>query len=183
MKELVCESSIEQHECLSSINDSSVNSIRVITLITKEGDFVPLSSILRMGHHGSRVDNASSGGIFCGIDEDGVLKNIAFDGTGKRYNVHPNGTNFSGVRIVGYEKCLELAKKLAYRVISSTRLVSWDFAIESDGDPTLIEMNVSFGEIDFHQMCNGPLLGKLQDEILDEVFKNSFTLKSVLGRF
>jgi hypothetical protein len=59
---------------------------------------------------------------------------------------------------------------LAPRISSITRLCSWDIAIGQDGDPVLVEANLSFGEVDFHQMCNGPIFGDLTEAVLAEVF-------------
>ena len=79
----------------------------------------------------------------------------------------------------GYDKCVELAKKLACRFYGVSRLISWDFAIGKDAEPILIEMNISFGEIDFHQLCNGPILGDDTDDILKEIFEKNVTLQQV----
>ena len=50
------------------------------------------------------------------------------------------------------------------------RLVSWDFAIDPDGEPVLIEANLHYGELDFHQINNGPIFGEDTEKILKEVF-------------
>lgn len=36
-------------------------------------------------------------------------------------------------------------------------MVSWDIAIDKDGDPVLIEANMRKGGINFHQFNNGPM--------------------------
>jgi len=50
------------------------------------------------------------------------------------------------------------------------RLVSWDFAINEEGHPVMIEANLNLGELDFHQLNNGPVFGEDTKKILDEVF-------------
>ena len=129
-----------------------------------------LSSVLRMGRDGARVDNASSGGIFCGIDADGTLKECAYDTKGNRWTQHPQGTIFKGLKITGYEKCCELVKSLAGRFCTTSKLLSWDLAVGEDGEPVVIEVNMTFGQVDFHQMCNGPIFGELTGEVLSQVF-------------
>lgn len=37
-------------------------------------------------------------------------------------------------------------------------------------EPVLIEANLRYGELDFHQLNNGPVFGKDTKKILDEVF-------------
>jgi hypothetical protein len=162
---------ISQHETLSRIHDKSINTLRIMSLML-DGTVHILSSVLRMGRDGARVDNASSGGIVCGINTDGTLKEFAYDTTGRRWPQHPQGTVFKGTRIEGYDKCCTLIKRLAGRFATATRLISWDFAVGEDGEPILIEVNLTYGEVDFHQMCNGPILGDLTEEILSRVYIN-----------
>ena len=51
------------------------------------------------------------------------------------------------------------------------RLVSWDISVDEAGDPVLIETNLNYGELEFHQLCNGPVFGEDTRQILDEVFQ------------
>ena len=177
-----CQEVIKQHAELSRLNPSSVNTVRVLTLFFESQVHV-LSSVLRMGVNGSRVDNASSGGIVSGIQENGQLKGIAFDTSGNRYLKHPQGTNFETVTIPNYSKCVDLAKSLAMRFSSMSRLISWDFAVDESSEPVLIEFNISHGQLDFHQLCNGPIFGDMTEGVLKDVFANSFTLKSIIKSF
>ena len=50
------------------------------------------------------------------------------------------------------------------------RLISWDIALDKNNNPIIIEANLKYGEIDFHQLNNGPLFGDDTKEILNEVF-------------
>ena len=179
-KQFVIEETIKQHPILAAINSSSVNTIRIMTL-ERNGEIEALSSVLRMGINGSRVDNCCSGGIVAGIDYNGVIKDKAYNQKGDLFLHHPNGTDFAGVKIPAFNECVALAIKLAYRMVSFSRLISWDFAIDENGEPMLIEMNISYGELDFHQLCNGPIFGDKTEDVLNEVFDNSFTLRKLLG--
>ena len=163
---------INQHETLNRIHDKSINTLRIMSLFYN-GKVHILSSVLRMGRDGSRVDNASSGGIVCGINTDGTLKEFAFDTTGRRWAQHPQGTVFKGTFIEGYDKCCALIRRIAGRFCTATRLISWDFAVGEDGEPILIEVNLTYGEVDFHQMCNGPIFGELTEEIISRVYQKS----------
>ena len=163
---------IQQHECLNRIHENSINTIRIMSLLFNSSVHI-LSSVLRMGCNGSRVDNASSGGIVCGIHTDGTLKKYAYDTTGQRYSQHPQGATFMGTQITGYDKCYELVKTLAGRFCTVSNLISWDFAIGEDGEPILIEVNLTYGEVDFHQLCNGPIFGDLTEKILSKVYRSN----------
>ncbi len=177
-QQYIVQEAIHQHPLLDKINSTSVNTVRIITLY-ENGVCTPLSSVLRMGIDGSRVDNCSSGGIVCGITKGGVLKGVAYDAMANAYYCHPQGYDFGGTILVGFDKCLALAKKLATRFYGVSRLISWDFAIGEDEEPILIEMNISFGELDFHQLCNGPIFGNNTERILKEVFEKNVTLHDV----
>ena len=166
---LVVQEVIKQHDSLNYLHENSVNTIRIITLIYND-EVKILSNVLRMGRDGAKVDNASSGGIFCGIHSSGQLKNIAYDCNGVIYNTHPQGAIFEKAYIPNFDKCQALVRALAPRISSITRLCSWDIAIDQNGDPVLVEANLSFGEVDFHQMCNGPIFGDLTEAVLAEVF-------------
>ena len=54
------------------------------------GEVKILSRIVRVGQAGSRVDNASSGGLTCGITEKGVLKKYAYNQNCKIREVNPD---------------------------------------------------------------------------------------------
>ena len=179
-RNVVCQESIRQHDTLNNLNNSSVNTLRIITFFFHETVYI-LSSVLRMGVSGSRIDNASSGGIVCGVKKDGKLKHIAYDIFANEYTRHPQGTSFESICIPNYDKCTVMVSKLASRFVSVSRLISWDIAIDDAGQPNLIEFNLSFGEIDFHQLCNGPIFGVLTHDVLQDVVNNSYTLRSILA--
>lgn len=169
--DLVIQEKIIQHPELMRLNASSVNTVRVISLLSSDGMKVKIySSILRMGINNAVVDNASSGGITCGILPDGKLKNKAFSADGVCYDEHPNSRiHFEEITVPNYNKIRALVKMYHPR-FPHFRLISWDFAIDQSGEPVLIEVNLCDGEIDFHQLNNGPLFGKDTSMILQEVF-------------
>lgn len=171
--DIVVQKVLKQHPVLSLINKSSVNTIRIISFLDRDGAVKIYSSVLRMGINGSRVDNASSGGMSCGINADGTLKEVAYSDEGKKYYLHPtSGQKFSGITIPSFEKACETIKKL-HPGIPHFRLVSWDIAIDETAEPVLIEANFSYGELTFHQLNNGPIFGDDTERILDEVFNNT----------
>ena len=123
-----------------------------------------------MGIGDAVVDNASSGGITCGIEPDGRLKPVAYAANGTRYDRHPTtGIEFDTVTVPNYGKIFPIAEKL-HRDFPHFRLLSWDFAIDKNDQPMLVGVNLRYGELDFHQLNNGPLFGDDTEKILDEVF-------------
>jgi hypothetical protein len=160
---------IRQHPALNDIHAASLNTIRMVSLIL-EGQVHILSSILRMGVGSSRVDNASSGGITCGIHPDGRLKDVAFSINGVRLDQHhPQGFEFSKGAIPSFEQAKAMIRTLHAR-LGHFRLVYWDVAIDEAGEPVLIESNLRTGGLNVIQYNNGPLFGDLTEKVLTEVY-------------
>ena len=137
-EDLIFQDLIHQSEFMSSFNPDSVNTIRTMSMLRKDGTVKIYSSILRMGIKGAKVDNASSGGIVCGIRPNGQLKEVAYDTCANLFLKHPQGTAFESVTIPNFNECIEIVNLLAKRFCSISRLISWDLAIGEDGRPILI---------------------------------------------
>lgn len=174
-KNIIIQEIVEQHQDIGKVHPSSLNSIRMLTL-TYENQVHILSTIVRMGANGSNVDNGHSGGIFCGVDNCGRFKNVAYTYmTGDRYdNIHPTtNIRFSDCRIPNFDKCKEAVTRLAPRLCRISRLTSWDLTVDKNCEPVLIEVNLAYGGLFFHQIANGPVFGDLTKKILDEVNTNT----------
>lgn len=160
---------IIQHDEMKRVHESSINSVRIMSLLMKDGVHI-ISSVLRMGVGGSRLDNLSAGGIVCGIREGGRLDKYAYENyRGARAEVHPQGFVYEGFCVPGYDKAVDLVRR-AHPMIPHFRLVSWDIAIDAQGEPVLIEANMRKGGVAVHQFPNGPLFGDMTDQVLREVF-------------
>ena len=167
--DIIVQKPVRQHKDISAIHENSVNTMRIISLLSKDGVKV-YSAILRVGVGGNKVDNASQGGVTCGITEDGKLKKGCYRLNGDHFDVHPtNNFDFEGYQIPSFDKAIELVKK-AHPMVPHFKLVSWDVAITEDGTPVMIEANLAKGSSEFHQYNNGPLFGEDTKKILDEVF-------------
>lgn len=170
--DIVVQEGIVQSPTLSAINKNSVNTIRLITLLKRDGTVKIYSVVLRMGIGESKVDNASSGGITVGVRDDGTLKPIAFSAKGERFETHPtSNVHFEYYKIPNFETVKQTVITQAQN-FPHFRLVSWDIALDYNDNPVIIEANLKYGEIDFHQLNNGPLFGEDTSEILKEVFGN-----------
>lgn len=168
--DIVVQEAVEQSSEMSKLNPTSTNTVRVLSFLDSDGTVKVYSSIVRMGIKGAIVDNASSGGITCGIGSDGRLKSVAYMGSGKKFDEHPStGLKFSEVVIPNYSKLIELVKE-RHKSFPHFRLVSWDFAIDKNDEPLIIEVNLCYGGLKIHQLNNGPLFGEDTEKILNEVF-------------
>ena len=100
------------------------------------------------------------------------MRKWAYGCYGGRVDKHPTSNLvFEGHEIPGYSKVLEAVKKLHCQM-PYFRLISWDFSVDEEEEPVLIEANFKYGALDFHQFGNGPLFGEDTEKILAEVFGN-----------
>jgi hypothetical protein len=136
--DFICQEVIENHSTFSAPYPVSLNTLRIVTMIWKQ-EIILVGTVFRMGVD-KRVDNISQGGIGCKVTEDGICDNFAVDFTGKRYYKHPSGFKFSGHRLYGYDKAVEMAKHLHSRV-PQQKYIAWDITIDKNGDAVFIEMN------------------------------------------
>jgi hypothetical protein len=164
---------IKQHQVLNDLHKDSVNTIRLVTLIWK-GQVHAVSSMLRMGVEGNRMDNGEVGGISAGILADGRLKDRAVRVDGKVFKSHPGGACFEDCIIPNYPDLVETFKNAHMRMAHS-KLISWDIAVGTNGQPILVEANLYCGGLKALQLNNGPLFGDLTEEVLEAVFGKAKT--------
>ena len=168
--DIIVQAEIRQHEAMAKLNPSSVNSLRIYSVLHKNGEVIVYSAVVRMGVGDNKIDNYSAGGMTCGITEDGHLRKYGYNRLMDQYTEHPTSNiSFEGYTIPNYQQAIELVKK-SHPMVAHFRSIDWDIAIGEDGDPILIEANMCRGGIDSLQVNNGPLYGKDTKKILDEVF-------------
>lgn len=142
---------IIQHEDMSKLNPSSVNTIRVVTAMNERNEVTVLATFIRIGN-GKHVDNFNSGGMTAKVDEDtGIILEDAVDKSGKLYEKHPiTGTVIKGFQIPRWNEAINMVKEAA-SMSRNIRYVGWDVAITNDG-VTLIEGN-QFPGHDIYQVA------------------------------
>ena len=138
--ELLLEELVLQSDEMAKYNASSVNTVRVITFITRDGIIAPFS-FLKTGRDGSFVDNGGAGGILVGIDSSkGELVTDGIDEKGIVYLKHPDtGIPFMGGILPEWDKAISLCCELALKM-PSVKMVGWDIAHSNNGW-VLIEAN------------------------------------------
>ena len=132
---------IQQHEDLNRLNPTSVNSLRLRSIIINN-EVKILNGVIRIGGEGSFVDNTSQGGLYCGIREPGFLFPHAYDGKWNTFYETSSGVKFEGFTIPNYTEAIRMIKDCHIQ-LPHFRLISWDVSINIDGEPVLIEYNVN----------------------------------------
>lgn len=142
-KQYVAEEFICQAKEFSEFNDTSVNSLRVMTFVRKNGevDIIPYAAI-RMGRKGKVADNFHNDGISAIIDSNtGYVITVGLDRSGKRWVIHPDSKKaIVGFKVPYWDKVCECAKKAAL-ICPSVRFVGWDIAMTEGGKAIIIEGN------------------------------------------
>jgi hypothetical protein len=133
----------QQHPDLAELNQSSVNTLRMLVLVPEGKKPLCIGAFLRMGRAGISVDNGSAGGLLANVNlETGeVGSGYFFKPSVELYDTHPD----SGVKIKGqFLPFWDEAKELSVKALAcffKTRFVGLDIAFGPDG-PVVIELNV-----------------------------------------
>lgn len=155
-KDFTVQSLVKNHESIRNIYPKSLNTIRLTTYII-DGKVYNVKGLLRLGANDSRIDNASTGGIYVCVGDDGKLNDFASNesGVGKlRHFEHPDTkVAFKDYSIENYPKVIEAAKRM-HSLIPELGIIDWDIAIDEFGDPVVVEANcINGGGIQMVQ-CN-----------------------------
>ncbi len=142
-KKILIEEVITQHPAMARFNSSSLNSVRIVTLIKANGEPVVLpGSVVRIGREGKIADNFHHNGMGAQIDNStGLICSVGIDKNGNKYIVHPD----SKLTLLGF--CIPLWDEIkrcvcaAAKLVPEVRYVGWDVAITNDNRVVLIEGN------------------------------------------
>lgn len=149
---------IVQDEKMSALCPTSVNTIRLQTVMDKDGNVIPFGPGVRIGRVGNYVDNWAKGGVFVGIDmETGNLKDMGIlkPKYGTKVFEHPDThVVFKDYPVPYYKEAENLAVKL-HKMMYRSHSIGWDIAITAHG-PVIIEGNDRW-EISLIQAVHGGL--------------------------
>ncbi len=168
---MIVQEVVQSHPFFRDIHPHSLNTLRLVTLIA-EGEPILLSTILRMGQGGQRTDNSSAGGLIAVVDQNGCLQETAIQRNQEIISQHPGGFVFRDKTIPNFQKILDDVFTQCMR-IPSFRMVFWDYTVDIEGDPVLIEANLPSGQIDSHQFNIGPIFGDRTEKVLSYMYKGT----------
>ncbi len=159
-KDFIVQQKIDQHPILSSLNASSVNSIRITSLL-KDGQVYVFAPFLRIGEEGQFADNYGSQRFFVGIYEDGTLNTTGYDSQHNPVTKLKNGICFADVQIPSFEKIVDQIKRV-HPIFAHTQLLFWDFSVSTTEEPIFIECNFLYPDVTTLQLICGPMF---QDQV------------------
>lgn len=138
----IVEEIIHQHKTLAEFNESTLNTIRVTTLLCADNIPRIVLATARFGRLGNVVDNFHGGGVGAVVDIDtGKIISEAIDRNHQRNAFHPD----SRKRILGFqypewEKIRDVVSEAAL-MLPEMRNIGWDVAVTNKGDVELVEGN------------------------------------------
>ena len=135
----IVEDKVIQHEAIAALCPTSVNTIRVATLLGDKKEGI-VYAYIRIGN-GKVMDNVDCGGMAAPINLDtGVISGVGANKAGEVFEFHPmTGKRIPGTQIPYWEEVKAMCLK-AMHVVPQVRFVAWDVAITPDG-PVFIEGN------------------------------------------
>ena len=135
----IVEDVVRQHEALAALCPTSVNTIRVATLLGDKKEGI-VYAYIRIGN-GRVMDNVDCGGRAAPVDlETGTISGVGANKAGEAYEIHPmTGKRIPGTQIPYWEEAKAMCLA-AMHVVPQVRFVAWDVAITPDG-PVFIEGN------------------------------------------
>ena len=152
VEQCIIEELIEQSEDLAEFNPSSVNTLRVVSLLSNDGKARLMTANLRVGHGNKHADNFHHEGIAALIDlETGLVVTTGIDKNLKRYIVHPvSGKQIVGFKVPFWGRVKETVRQAA-QVLPTVRYVGWDLTIGNKGEVIIVEGNAA-ADPDLSQM-------------------------------
>ena len=169
-KNFIVQEVIEQSPDIAKLNKSSLNTLRILTLLLN-GKCTVTAKMLRHGCSGATIDNISSGGYGVGIDDEGTLTYAASDTQFLKNDTHYSGTKYCSYKIPNFSLVCETAIKM-HHFTPQCRFIAWDFALDTHNQPVLIEANFFHPGVSLPQIVGGkPIFDDRTFEVLDYCFK------------
>lgn len=182
--DLIIQKCLTQNEFLNRLNATSINTIRMATYRSvKSGKIVILGTVIRIGRKGVIVDNAHAGGVFVGVDENGVLGKYVCNQYGDKQTTFNNIDFSEEILVLPY---FDKIKAFAVEISSSIlhhRLLQLDLTVDNNGVIRLVEFNVSAFSYWLFQLTGQTAFGKYTDEIIEYCRQNKHKGQKIFMRF
>ena len=158
---------IRQQPLLDSLNPASVSTIRVLSLLMDDQVYVE-SAALRISAPDTPFVKIYDGGFSTEILEGGKLHPRIYSDNGKWFD-NGNGLFDEGFAVPSMDKIYDEVRRVHPRM-GHFRCIGWDFAVDWNGDPVLIELNV-FPSLGCTQITRcKPIFNERTDWILEDCF-------------
>lgn len=173
----ICQRAVKQSPSTAIFNESSLNTFRVNT-INLNGKVTCECLMMRHGQSGSIVDNFAVGGVVCGMTKNGHFTGTNFNTNLERLSNLPNGSRYIDISIPEISEVIEYAINSHQKYMPHIGQAAWDFAIDMEGKPVMIEVNLMLPGIVMEQLTsNGSIFGDRTEEVIKYAFNRNKTIK------
>lgn len=155
-----------QHPEIARLNPSSVNTIRVNSVLFEKKAHV-MSAFIKVGQTGAFADNCGHDRYFIGIREDGKFCSYAINHDLQLFNSIPSGYDFAGRSVPAYEAVCQTVEA-AHAAIPHFGFAFWDVCVNEAEEPVIVEVNLRYPDTVIPQAAGAgtSFLGKYTDEIM-----------------
>lgn len=170
-KDFIVQHRFRQHEQLARLNESSLNTVRIMTYRDLVGRIhhLPNKAFLRIGNPGDVRDNVSAGGAMCQVFDDGTVNDRLVHYKSIAVGSFCAFSGISDFKIPNYDKALNFAVEQHGR-LPYFDFIGWDISIDEMGQPAFIEYNLP-GDVGSIQQGCGPIFEDDLDEIMERISK------------
>ncbi len=157
--EVLIEERIVQHPDLEAIAPGTANTTRVTTFVKDDGTVEIINMAQKFGR-GQVSDQASFGGFYTALHEDGRAMGMGYSTDGHLFETHPDtGYRIADYRLPMMDEVRALITEVAL-VVPEVRYVGWDIVVTPTG-PVLVEGNWGAGVFENKPSATGIRHGHL----------------------
>ncbi|MGO5359383.1 sugar-transfer associated ATP-grasp domain-containing protein [Anaerofustis sp. LCP19S3_F7] len=154
---LIIEEIIKQNSEIAKFNESTLNTVRVYTLVCADNTAKVMGAVARFGRAGNVIDNFHGGGVAATIDVESGKVNQAINRAHIRTDIHPDSKEkILGFKYPYWDKLKEAVCDAALKV-PEMRHIGWDVCITENGDVEFVEGN---GKPNFDVLQSPDQIGK-----------------------
>ncbi len=175
----ICQELIQPSKRITRFNngDKTVNTVRCFTLCLN-GKISVISGFMRMGGGQTFNDNAcakttanldpKTANCYVGIHpEDGSLNEFCLYAMDlyHKYYYSPSGLLLKDEKLDFWEDITEVAVSL-HKKLPMLGFIAWDFTIDANNQPRVIEINLDSQDVDDHHIFNGAVFKPYLQDII-----------------
>lgn len=163
----ICQCVVRQSPSTAIFNGASLNTFRVNTL-NLNGTTTCECIMMRHGLKDSIVDNFAAGGIVCGMNTKGQFNGVGFNSKLERIDSLHDGMDYTCLSIPAIDKVISQAIDAHQCFMPHIGHAAWDFAIDENEKPVMIEVNLMLPGIISEQLSSGgSIFGERTEEVIE----------------
>ena len=146
---------------LAAVNPESLSPMRITTVKRRGAPAEARTASVVFGRAGAAWMRADTAIVVSVVDAEGNLNDYGLDHHWQRCTAHPDsGVAFAGIRVPAFAEARAAACALHDRV-PHLAIIGWDFAIDRDHRPRILELNTGHVGFKASEAMVGPLFAGL----------------------